>query len=116
MKNGAHCTDCLSSAALFLPPPTQVMDKHLAVLAGRHLETKFIRVHAEKAPFLTGRCRLCALMWLAAFAPFCCSGGHQRLAGVGACCTMAHDVVNAVCAGRHTHPPTRHPPTHPHSE
>jgi hypothetical protein len=34
--------------------PCQVLDKHLAVLAAKHLETKFIRVHAEKAPFLTG--------------------------------------------------------------
>ena len=30
------------------------MDKHLAVLAARHLETKFVKVQAEKAPFLTG--------------------------------------------------------------
>ena len=43
------------------PPPCppaasscQIMDKHLALLAGKHLETKFVRVHAEKAPFLTG--------------------------------------------------------------
>jgi hypothetical protein len=35
--------------------PCQVMDKHLAVLAAKHLETKFVRLHAEKAPFLTGR-------------------------------------------------------------
>ena len=52
------------------PPthPTQVMDRHLAVLAAKHLETKFVRVAAEKAPFLTGggvgwvggRCRLLA--------------------------------------------------------
>lgn len=39
--------------------PCQVMDKHLALLAGKHLETKFVRVHAEKAPFLTG-----GLSWL----------------------------------------------------
>lgn len=31
------------------------MDKHLALLAGKHLETKFVRVHAEKSPFLTGK-------------------------------------------------------------
>ena len=34
--------------------PCQVMDKHLALLAGKHMETKFVKVHAEKAPFLTG--------------------------------------------------------------
>ena len=36
------------------PGPPQVMDKHLTVLAARHLETKFVKVQAEKAPFLTG--------------------------------------------------------------
>ena len=34
--------------------PCEVMDKHLAALAPKHLETKFVRIHAEKAPFLTG--------------------------------------------------------------
>ena len=34
--------------------PCSAMDKQLAALAARHLETKFIKVHAEKAPFLTG--------------------------------------------------------------
>jgi hypothetical protein len=34
--------------------PCKVIDQHLAVLAAKHLETKFLRVHAEKAPFLTG--------------------------------------------------------------
>ena len=34
--------------------PCQVIDRHLAELAVKHMETKFVRVHAEKAPFLTG--------------------------------------------------------------
>lgn len=34
--------------------PCEIMDKHLAALAPKHLETKFVRIHAEKAPFLTG--------------------------------------------------------------
>lgn len=37
--------------------PCKVIDQHLAVLAAKHLETKFLRVHAEKAPFLTGTYR-----------------------------------------------------------
>ncbi|PSC73423.1 choline isoform B [Micractinium conductrix] len=38
--------------------PCQIIDKHLAMLAARHLETKFVRVHAEKAPFLTERLKI----------------------------------------------------------
>ncbi len=38
--------------------PCQVMDKHLSLLASKHMETKFVKVHAEKAPFLTGANRL----------------------------------------------------------
>ena len=34
--------------------PCKVMDKHMGTLARKHPETKFVRVHAEKAPFLTG--------------------------------------------------------------
>jgi len=34
------------------------MDKHLATLARRHLPTKFLRVDAEKAPFLVERLRV----------------------------------------------------------
>lgn len=34
--------------------PCRVMDMHLARLAPSHMETKFVRVAAEKAPFLTG--------------------------------------------------------------
>ena len=33
----------------------EVMDKHLTQLAGRHLETRFIKIDAEKAPFLAER-------------------------------------------------------------
>lgn len=34
------------------------MDKHLSVLARRHMPTKFLRVDAEKAPFLVERLRV----------------------------------------------------------
>lgn len=45
--------------------PCKIMDKHLALLAGKHLETKFVRVHAEKSPFLTDRLRVWMLPTLA---------------------------------------------------
>lgn len=39
--------------------PCKVMDMHLARLARTHLETKFVRLAAEKSPFLTGACGAC---------------------------------------------------------
>jgi len=32
-----------------------IVDKHLKLLAPKHLETKFLKLDAEKAPFLTGK-------------------------------------------------------------
>lgn len=34
--------------------PCDSMHRHLALLAAQHLETKFVKLQAEKAPFLTG--------------------------------------------------------------
>jgi thioredoxin-like negative regulator of GroEL len=31
----------------------EIVDKHLFALARKHIETKFVRVNAEKAPYLT---------------------------------------------------------------
>lgn len=36
----------------------QIVDKHLALLAPKHLECKFIKLNAEKAPFLTERLKI----------------------------------------------------------
>lgn len=33
----------------------KIFDKHLGLLAPKHVETKFIKIDAEKSPFLTGR-------------------------------------------------------------
>lgn len=33
----------------------KIMDKHLSLLAEKHPETKFIKINAEKSPFLTQR-------------------------------------------------------------
>jgi hypothetical protein len=41
------------------------MDKHLAILAKQHLETRFLKINAEKSPFLTERLKIFMLPTLA---------------------------------------------------
>ncbi|KAM4558282.1 thioredoxin domain-containing protein 9 [Odontesthes bonariensis] len=43
----------------------KILDKHLAILAKKHVETKFIKLNAEKAPFLTERLSIKVLPTLA---------------------------------------------------
>ncbi|MEQ2237199.1 Thioredoxin domain-containing protein 9 [Ilyodon furcidens] len=43
----------------------KVLDKHLAILAKKHVETKFIKLNAEKAPFLSERLRIKVIPTLA---------------------------------------------------
>ncbi|XP_060785617.1 thioredoxin domain-containing protein 9 [Neoarius graeffei] len=43
----------------------KILDKHLSVLAKKHLETKFIKLNVEKAPFLTERLRIKVIPTLA---------------------------------------------------
>ena len=43
----------------------KIIDKHLAILAKKHVETKFIKLSVEKAPFLTQRLRLKTIPTLA---------------------------------------------------
>lgn len=45
--------------------PCKVMDKHLAILAKKHIETKFAKINAEKSPFLTERLKIWMLPTLA---------------------------------------------------
>ena len=45
--------------------PCKVMDKHLAILCAKHVETKFIKINAEKSPFLTDRLKIWMLPTLA---------------------------------------------------
>ncbi|XP_042458931.1 thioredoxin domain-containing protein 9 homolog [Zingiber officinale] len=45
--------------------PCKVMDKHLSILAKQHIESRFIKVHAEKSPFLTEKLRIVVLPTLA---------------------------------------------------
>lgn len=41
------------------------MDKHLAVLAKQHIETRFVKINAEKSPFLTEKLKIIILPTLA---------------------------------------------------
>ncbi|KAM4731764.1 thioredoxin domain-containing protein 9 [Anableps anableps] len=43
----------------------KILDKHLAILAKKHVETKFLKLNAEKAPFLTERLRIKVIPTLA---------------------------------------------------
>ena len=45
--------------------PCKVMDKHLAILAAKHVETKFLKIHAEKSPYLTEKLKVFMLPTLA---------------------------------------------------
>jgi hypothetical protein len=45
--------------------PCKVMDKHMQQLAVTHVETKFIKINAEKSPFLTERLKVWMLPTLA---------------------------------------------------
>ncbi|MCL4139741.1 UNVERIFIED_CONTAM: hypothetical protein GTU68_046674, partial [Idotea baltica] len=36
----------------------KILDKHLDILAKKHIETKFCKINAEKAPFLTERLKI----------------------------------------------------------
>ncbi|KAJ0010543.1 hypothetical protein Pint_33750 [Pistacia integerrima] len=45
--------------------PCKVMDKHLSILAKKHIETRFVKIHAEKSPFLAERLKIVVLPTLA---------------------------------------------------
>ncbi|KAK9097249.1 hypothetical protein Sjap_022746 [Stephania japonica] len=45
--------------------PCKVMDKHLALLAKRHIETRFVKIQAEKSPFLAEKLKIVVLPTLA---------------------------------------------------
>lgn len=36
----------------------EIVDKHLSLLAQKHIETKFIKINAEKSPFLVERLKI----------------------------------------------------------
>ncbi len=48
----------------------EIIDKHFYALAAKHIETKFLRVNAEKSPFLTERLHIWMLPTIV-----CCVGG-----------------------------------------
>ena len=43
----------------------QVMDKHLSILAKQHIETRFVKIQAEKSPFLAEKLKIVVLPTLA---------------------------------------------------
>lgn len=43
----------------------QVIDKHLSILAEQHMETRFVKIHAEKSPFLADKLKIVVLPTLA---------------------------------------------------
>lgn len=45
--------------------PCKVMDKHIGILCKQHLETKFVKINAEKAPYLTEKLKVWMLPTLA---------------------------------------------------
>lgn len=45
--------------------PCKVMDKHLNVLAKQHIETRFVKIHAEKSPFLAEKLKIVVLPTIA---------------------------------------------------
>ncbi|XWS62977.1 hypothetical protein CRYUN_Cryun06bG0057000 [Craigia yunnanensis] len=45
--------------------PCKVMDKHLSLLAKQHIETRFVKIHAERTPFLAERLKIVVLPTLA---------------------------------------------------
>ncbi|XP_010271635.1 PREDICTED: thioredoxin domain-containing protein 9 homolog [Nelumbo nucifera] len=45
--------------------PCKVMDKHMTILAKQHIETRFVKIHAEKSPFLAEKLKIVVLPTLA---------------------------------------------------
>ncbi|KAM3328154.1 thioredoxin domain-containing protein 9 [Capsicum galapagoense] len=45
--------------------PCKVMDKHLSILAKQHIETRFLKINAEKSPYLAEKLRIVVLPTLA---------------------------------------------------
>ncbi|KAK7269899.1 hypothetical protein RIF29_22695 [Crotalaria pallida] len=45
--------------------PCKVMDKHLSILAKQHIETRVVKINAEKSPFLAEKLKIIVLPTLA---------------------------------------------------
>ncbi|RAL45335.1 hypothetical protein DM860_014745 [Cuscuta australis] len=45
--------------------PCKVVDKHMRILAERHMETRFVKIHAEKSPFLAEKLKITVLPTIA---------------------------------------------------
>lgn len=45
--------------------PCKVVDKHLSILAKQHIETRFVKINAEKSPFLAEKLKIIVLPTIA---------------------------------------------------
>ncbi|BFG41977.1 hypothetical protein CerSpe_282510 [Prunus speciosa] len=45
--------------------PCKVVDKHLSILAKQHMETRFVKINAEKSPFLAEKLKIVVLPTIA---------------------------------------------------
>ncbi|KAI3922366.1 hypothetical protein MKX01_006055 [Papaver californicum] len=45
--------------------PCKVIDKHMMILAKKHIETRFVKINAEKSPFLAEKLKIIVLPTLA---------------------------------------------------
>ncbi|VFQ93841.1 unnamed protein product [Cuscuta campestris] len=45
--------------------PCKVVDKHMRILAERHMETRYVKIHAEKSPFLAEKLKITVLPTIA---------------------------------------------------
>ncbi|RZC62824.1 hypothetical protein C5167_024583 [Papaver somniferum] len=45
--------------------PCKVIDKHMTILAKKHIETRFVKINAEKSPFLAEKLKIIVLPTLA---------------------------------------------------
>lgn len=50
----------------------KILDKHLAILAKKHVETKFCKINAEKTPFLCDRLKIKVIQtFIISYQTFC---------------------------------------------
>jgi len=76
-----------------------VMDAHVAKLAGAHLETRFVRIDAEKAPFFVQRLSVRVLPSLLMFEEGKLVGRQTGFAGLGETAVLARIEKNMVALG-----------------
>jgi len=67
----------------------KIMDQHLSALATQHLETKFLKIDAEKAPFFSTKLNVQVLPTVIAFFEGICKPEHRQIGFNGLCAADA---------------------------